>query len=140
MRRQLGLLGKVISRPEIKVEIIEIASQASEKRRRAAEKVSKQMRLSGTVPVCRGYAIYADFNEYMGQKMAQRRLKPTGGGWYHFIIKKALVGAGWECDTAHRPTRFYLPGTESPNFEKETRRDDILKVEDVAANDMTAGT
>ena len=60
----------------------------------------------------RGYAIYADFNEYMGQKMAQRRLKPTGGGWYHFTIKRALEATGWKRDTAHRPTRFYPPGTE----------------------------
>jgi len=69
----------------------------------------------------RGYAIYADFNEYMGQKMAQRRLKPTGGGWYHFIIKEALEVAGWKCETAHRPTRFYPPGTESPNLGRRLR-------------------
>ncbi len=60
----------------------------------------------------RGYAIYADFNEYMGQKMAQGRLKPTGSGWFHHTIKRALVQGGWiwmpRMPSYGRPeTRFY---------------------------------
>ncbi len=101
MRGQPDLFGEI---PED--EIVKIARKAAEER---------------------GYAIYADFNEYMGQKMAQRGLKPTGGGWYLFFIQKALEGARWKRETehwptAHWPTRFYPPSTESPNLGR--RQDD----------------
>lgn len=49
MRGQLDLLGEALSRPEVGVEIIEIAWQAAEKRRQAAERMSRQIRLDGTV-------------------------------------------------------------------------------------------
>lgn len=88
MRGQPDLFGEISED-----EIVKIAREAAEKR---------------------GYAIYADYDEYMGQKIARRRLNPTGGGWYHFIIKEALEAAGWKRDTAHRPTRFYPPDTEPP--------------------------
>ena len=42
-----------------------------------------------------GYAIYDDFNKYMGQKMAKGRLKPVRGGWFHYYIKRVLVKGGW---------------------------------------------
>ena len=60
----------------------------------------------------RGYAIYADFEEYMEQKRIQKKLKFRSGGFYHFKIKKPLEAAGWKCETTYRPTRFYPPGTE----------------------------
>ncbi len=64
----------------------------------------------------RGYAIYADFNEYTGRKMAQRRLKPLRGGRFHHIIWDTLRAYGWNRETAHRPTRFYPPAQSFPRI------------------------
>ena len=69
----------------------------------------------------RGYAIYAEFNEYMGQKMAKGRLKPVRGWRFHHTIKRALVQGGWKWMPpmpryGFPETRFYPPSTEPPNL------------------------
>ena len=64
----------------------------------------------------RGYAIYADYNEYMTQLICQGRLRPTDGGRFQFKIKGTLKVADWICSPRHPETRFYPPGTESPNL------------------------
>uniref|UniRef100_A0A6H1Z793 Uncharacterized protein n=1 Tax=viral metagenome TaxID=1070528 RepID=A0A6H1Z793_9ZZZZ len=76
-------------------EIVKIAREAAEKR---------------------GYAIYSDFNEFVGRKMTQGRLKPTQGGWYHRIIRCHLRRDGWVWVPYAPPVRaqFYPPGTELP--------------------------
>ena len=75
--------------------------------------ISEIVRIARKAAEEKGYVLYRDFDEYMEQKRVQKKFKFRRGGWYHFKILKPLEDAGWKHDTAHRPTRFYPPSTES---------------------------
>lgn len=116
MRGQPDLFGDEIVKFED--EIVKIAREVAEKRRVAEEelarKYGKQQRLDGTVPVCRGYATYEDFEEYIKQIVVQERLKLFG--WdlskVKSKIRKTLLAAGWTASEVHPEIRFYPPSTE----------------------------
>ncbi len=120
MTAKWDLFGEVLSRPEIRSEIREIAWQVAEKRRVAEEEIArkhgKQQRLDGTVAMCRGYAVYNDFEEYIKQRMKQEQLKVSGwdAAKVKFHIRDILCEAGWEHEhgRGRRAARFYPPSTE----------------------------
>jgi len=66
----------------------------------------------------RGYAIYEDYEEYLKQRMLREGLKLSN--WdipeIKFEIRGTLLAAGWTSSPGHPKTRFYPPGTESPNL------------------------
>jgi len=74
-------------------EIIKIARKAAEKR---------------------GYAIYADYNEYMRPKICQGKLEPVRAGWFLYEIRATLVADEWIHSSGHPEARFYPSGTPPP--------------------------
>ena len=119
MRGQPDLFGEIHDEED---EILNIAWEAAEKRQQAAEqaaeKTGKQMILDGTVPVCRGYVVYSDFNEFMRRKMGEPQ--PALADIAHaqerieVAIKEILEACEWEHDPGRgrREARFYTPSTE----------------------------
>lgn len=133
MRGQLGLLWEALSRPEVRSEIIEIAWQEAEKRRVAEEEIArkrgKQQSLDGIVAMCRGYAVYTDFEEYLKQRMLREGLKLSNWDIPNIKIKirGILCEDGWEHEPSRgrKKARFYPPGTESPNLGRRLKGDTL---------------
>ena len=96
-------------RPE-ENEIIRIAWKAVERRREAATKRGKQLRINGTVQET-GYTVYEDYNQYMEERKHRERLKLPG--WdirrVRQEIKDILLSKGWTASPGHPETRFYPP-------------------------------
>ena len=114
-----SFVGEILSRPEVRSEIIEIAWRTAEKRRvEEEERARKQPRLDGMGATGVGYAIYRDFEQYIKQRMFQEGLKvgTWNTGKIKFEIKRTLETEGWRVSAGHPATRFYPPGTESPNL------------------------
>jgi len=84
----------------------------------AAEKTGKQMSPDGTVPVCRGYAVYSDFNEFIKRKMGELQIAPADISHaqerIEGRIKKILEECEWEYEDGQDPrkARFYTPSTD----------------------------
>jgi len=91
-------------------EIIRIAWEAVARRREEAKKRGNQLRLNGTVQES-GFAIYADFNDYMEVRKRQKELKLGTWGlrriWQE--IRDTLLSKGWTASPHHPETRFYPP-------------------------------
>lgn len=115
MRGQPDILGEIHGDEED--EILNIAWEAAEKRQQAAEKTSKQMMLDGT-PLCRGYVVYSDFNEFMRRKMGEPQPAPADISHaqrrIEVAIKEILEACEWEHEPGQGPrkARFYTPSTE----------------------------
>lgn len=95
-----------------KHEVVEIAEQAAARRLQEAWKSGEQKRLNGTVEKVRGYAVYADFEEYI------REQRPELAGWdtakIKHCIRSTLEEAGWEYVRGKYPEiRFYEPAGEA---------------------------
>lgn len=120
MGRRRNLWGEIDEFENEHDEIVKIAWEAVEKRRVAEEqiarKIGKQQRLDGTVLVCRGYATYEDYDEYMERKKREEQLKLATWdvGRIRFLIRKTLLALEWTASKGHRETRFYPPSTEFP--------------------------
>jgi len=90
-------------------EIIRIAWEAVERRRQAAARRGKQLRLNGTVRE-NGYAVYKDYNEYMERRKQQEQLDPNWGlGRVRYEIRNTFLSKGWTSSPHHPETRFYPP-------------------------------
>ena len=61
----------------------------------------------------RGYAIYADYNEYMRQKICKGRLEPVHAGFFLFLIRETLMRNKWIPNPHNPETRFYPPSYSS---------------------------
>jgi len=108
MRGQPDILGEIHGDEED--EIINIAWEA-------AGETGKQM-IDGTVPVCRGYVVYSDFNEFMRRKMGEPQPAPADISHaqrrIEVKIKEILEACEWEHEPGQGPrkARFYTPSTE----------------------------
>jgi hypothetical protein len=96
-------------------EIIRIAWEAVRRRREAAAKRGKQLRLDRTIQE-NGYVTYHDYEQYMKERERRERLKVSN--WdlarVRYEIKETLLSRGWKPSPGHRETRFYPP--ESPDL------------------------
>ena len=116
MRGQPDLFGEIHGDEED--EILNIAWEAAEKRQQATEKTNKQMMLDGTMPVCRGYVVYSDFNELMRRKMGEPQTAPADISHAQKRIEIAIKEILEACEWEHEPgrgrqkARFYTPSTE----------------------------
>lgn len=94
MSGRLNLWGEIEEHEEDK--IVTIAEEAAEKR---------------------GYAIYADYNEYMEPKIRQAQLEPADIGRVQekilLVIKETLATNGWTPTWGNRERRFYPPSYSS---------------------------
>ena len=91
-------------------EIIKIAWEAVKRRREAAIKRGKRLRLDGTV--CEeGYVIYKDYEQYMKERAHRDLLKLVN--WdtarVRYEIRDILLLKGWMSSSHHPETRFYPP-------------------------------
>ena len=108
MTEQTDILGEIHGDEED--EIINIAWEA-------AGETGKQM-IDGTVPVCRRYVVYSDFNEFMKRKMGE--MQPAPADISHAReriegkIKEILEACQWEQGPGQDPrkARFYTPSTD----------------------------
>jgi len=96
-------------RPE-ENEIIRIAWKAVERRREAATKRGKQLRINGTEQE-NGYVVYQDYNQYMEERKQQEQLELANWdlGRVRHEIRDTLPSKGWAASPHHPETRFYPP-------------------------------
>jgi hypothetical protein len=92
-------------------EIIRIAWQAVNRRREDAKKRGEQLRIINGMNQDSGYAVYDDFNQYMGKKKLQKGLKASDWslGRIRYKIRNTLLSKGWAASRHHPETRFYPP-------------------------------
>ena len=99
-------------------EIIRIAREAVERRREAARKRGKQLRLNDTIRE-NGYAVYKDYNQYMEERKQREQL--TIAGWdfgrVRHEIRNTLLSKGWTASPGHPETRFYPPKSSEEIYE-----------------------
>ena len=90
--------------------ILRIAWEAVKRRREAAKKRGKQLRLNGTVQET-GYATYEDYEQYMEDRRQREQLK--NANWdlarVRYEIRDTLLSKGWTASPGHPETRFYQP-------------------------------
>lgn len=81
----------------------------------------KIIRIARRAAKNRGYAVYADYNDYLADLIAEGDLEPVRAGWTLQEIRKALEGAGWYFfeGSGRRPARFYQEKPTDPEKLKE---------------------
>lgn len=107
MTEHRDLFGEIVGVEEN--EIIKISREAVERRREAATK-QIQLRINGTVRES-GYAVYADFDDYMEVRKRQEQLGLANWdvGRVRHEIRDTLLSKGWTASSGHPETRFYPP-------------------------------
>lgn len=90
-------------------EVIRIAREAVERRRRAAAERGHQLQLNGTIRDS-GYVTYEDYEQYMEERKQREELR---FGWdiakIMIEISDTLLSKGWMSSQHHPETRFYPP-------------------------------